>query len=213
MPKTKGTPKSQTTCTGAPKPVTANPHTWLAINPDADHIASDFMFGVLERDYYGRINSATEFARAKLQPVPPTDGVTMITAERAEVVLPRDADDRFTDPFALALEVDRMAVAGKPALLCYVTLYFPTASRLHQVWGEARSFAELLAEQHQVAAIVALHAPYRSGSSNPIHAHLLIVPRMLSALGLGRYQHMFCFSRGQKELARLWAEHRLQRQP
>lgn len=188
--------------------ITANPHTWLDLNPDDKHAADHFMFGVLERNYNGRLNSATEFATVKLQPVPPVIGGPLITAERAEVLLPADADDRFGDPFVLAAEVDRMAVAGKPALLCYVTLYYPQATRLHHAWHDARSFAERLADDHEVATIVALHAPHRAGSSNPVHAHLLIVPRVLNALGLGKYQHLFCFARGQKELARLWDEHR-----
>ena len=36
----------------------------------------------------------------------------------------------------------------------------------------------------------------------------LIVPRVLNALGLGKYQHLFCFARGQKQLAQLWNDHR-----
>ena len=205
-PKT-ATPKLKTRTAATPKPVTANPHSWLVINPDPDNPADNFMYGVLEREHEGRTNSAVEFTTIKLQPTPPVDGGPLITAERAEVVLPVDGDDRYVDPFVLAAEVDRMAVAGKPALLCYVTLYFPGATRLHRAWSEARSFAEMLARDHEVATIVALHAPYRSGSANPVHAHLLIVPRTLTALGLGKYQHLFCFARGQKQLARLWEAH------
>jgi hypothetical protein len=190
------------------KPITANPHSWLVMNPDASHLADNFMYGVLEREHAGRINSAVEFTTTKLQPVPPVAGGSLITAERAEVVLPSDADDRFADPLTLAAEVDRTAVPGKPALLCYVTLYFPQAARLHRVWTEARTFAETLARDHEVATIAALHAPFRAGSANPVHAHLLIIPRVLNALGPGKYQHLFCFARGQKELARLWDAHR-----
>lgn len=203
MPKTKIKTKTKT----APA-ITANPHSWLTLNPDPDHITDNFLFGVLEREHEGRTNSALEFTTVKLQPVPPVDGGSAITAERAEVVLPADADDRFADPFVLAAEVDRMAVTGKPALLCYVTLYFPDAVRLHRAWTEARSFAEVLAEREKVATIVALHAPHRKGSANPVHAHLCIIPRALNSLGLGRYQHLFCFPRGQKQLAALWEAHR-----
>ncbi len=188
--------------------ITANPHSWLKVNPDGNHQPLNFMFGVLDRDYNGRTNNAVEFTTAKLQPVPPVTGQGFVTAERAEVVLPADADDRFADPMTLAAEVDRAAVPGKAALLCYVTLYFPHATRLHGAWSEARSFAEMLAERYEVATIAALHAPHRAGSPNPVHVHLLIVPRALSALGLGRYEHQFCFARGQKELARLWEERR-----
>jgi len=188
--------------------ITANPHSWLTLNPDESHTAENFMFGVLERQHGDRTNSALEFVTAKLQPVPPEGGGPAITAERAEVVLPIDADDRFANPFELANEVDRTAVNGKPALLGYATLYYPGATRLHRVWSEVRSFAELIAERELVATIVALHAPFRAGSSNPIHAHLMIVPRELNSLGLGRYQHMFCYPRGQRELALLWDDHR-----
>jgi hypothetical protein len=194
--------------TNPTSPITANPHSWLTLNPDPDVVTDNFLFGVLEREHQGRANTALEFATVKLQPVPPVAGGPAITAERAEVVLPADADDRFADPFVLAAEADRMAVHGKPALLCYVTLYFPDAVRLHRAWTDARSFAETLAAREQVATIVALHAPYRKGSANPVHAHLCVIPRVLNSLGLGRYQHLFCFPRGQKQLAALWDAHR-----
>ncbi|RYG17148.1 hypothetical protein EON82_24200 [bacterium] len=168
----------------------------------------NFMFGVLEREYAGRTNSAVEFATAKLQPVPAATEHVFVTAERAEVILPDGADDRFADPMVLAEEVDRAAVPGKPALLCYVTLYYPDVVRLHHAWSDARSFAAVLADRFDVATITALHAPHRAGSANPVHAHLLVAPRRLTALGLGQYEHMFCFPRGQRELARMWDEHR-----
>lgn len=111
-------PKTRT----ASPTVTANPHSWMEINPDPKHTPVDFMFGVLERTYNGRANSAVEFVS---NPAPAGAAGGRRSGDhrqRAGVVLPRDADDRFADPFVLASEVDRMAVPSKPALLAYVTL-------------------------------------------------------------------------------------------
>lgn len=189
--------------------VTANPHSWMEINPDPKHTPVDFMFGVLEREHAGRANSAVEFVTVKLQPVPPADGGPAITAERAGVVLPRDADDRFADPFVLASEVDRMAVPSKPALLAYITLYFPQPDRLHHIWRDGMAFAQGIADEFGVATIAALHVPWRAGSANPVHLHLMMMgPRRLTALGLTTYEHGLCFMRGQKLLADRWAAHR-----
>lgn len=196
-------PKSKTE-----KTVTANPHSWLAINPDTKHQPLHFIYGVLERDYHGRANSAVEFVTAKLQPVPAADSCPQITAERAGVALPADADDRFADPFVLAAEVDHVAAPGKPALLAYVTLYFPDPDRLHRIWRRGFSFAQGIADDYGVAVVAALHAPFRAGSSNPVHLHLMLMgPRKMTALGLTTYEHAFCFARGQKLLAERWEAH------
>lgn len=197
-------PKSNSTNT-----ITANPHTWLEINPDAKHQPTDYMFGVLERSYNGRTNTALEFVTTKLQPVPPGAGNSQITAERVDVALPATADDRFLDPFVLAAEVDRMAVASKPPLLTYITLYFPNPDRLHTVWRDGFGFAQAVADEFGVATIAALHVPWRAGSSNPVHLHLMAMgPRKLTSVGLTAYEHALCFKRGQRLLAERWTAHR-----
>ena len=184
---------------------TSNPHSWLQLNPLPDLDTPGFLFGVLEREFRGRTNSAVEFTTAKIQPVPPVPGGPAITAERAEVSLPRGADDRFSDPLVLAAEIDRAAVAGKPALLGYVTLYYPETDRLHHAWRYAFDLAQTIADDTKVAVITVLHVPARQGSANPVHAHLLLMgPRALTPLGLGAYHNEFCYPRGQRALFERW---------
>jgi hypothetical protein len=161
--------------TAAPAAVnTPSPHDpldWLYLNPvDKDFIAEPgFSFGVLRRAYRGRLNSAAEFCRRKGQPVDPpgaNDAIPWaITAERIEVLLPPDADDRLLDPRLLCEEADARSVEGEQALLTYVTIAFPNARRLHECWEEARAFALSCFTRQRGLAIVRRIAPGRATMS------------------------------------------------
>ena len=204
-----------------PKPAFAkapsehDPLSWLYLNPKMEGFEPEpgFTYGVLRRAFAGRSNSAVEFCRRKAQPVaPPGDATAMpwaITAERIEVLLPQDADDRFLDPQILCEEVDRRAVEGEQALLSYVSMAFPTARRLHECWESARAFARAsLVRKRGLAVILILHAPHRAGSGNDAHCHLLIVPRRLDGLGLRGFEPDLCRDSGQAAIHAAWLEHK-----
>ncbi len=192
-----------------------DPLDWLYLNPAEPGFEAEegFAFGVLRRSYRGRTNSAEEFCRRKVQPVAP-DGDSAavpwkVTAARARPLLPKDADDRFEDPRLLCQEVDACAVESEQALLTYVTIAFPDARRLHEVWESARAFARAqFVHKRRLPVVLIQHAPHRAGSSNAVHCHLLIVPRVLDGLGLRGFEQDLCCDRGQQIIHAEWLAHK-----
>lgn len=200
----------------AKAPITASdadPQSWLYLNP-AGSCASGLVFGVLRKTYGGRINTALEFGWRKAHPVPPV-GVAdpsrwQPTAERVEVLLPTGADDALADPARLLGLMDECAVPHEKALLVYLTLPLIEADRIHTGWERARAFVrERFARDRGLAAMLVLHAPGRAGSSNPLHAHVLIVPRAAGGLGIahGPYHEELVHDGGQAIVETMWAEH------
>jgi hypothetical protein len=188
-----------------------DPLDWLYLNPAEEGFQAEagYTFGVLRKSYRGRVNSAAEFCRRKAQPVAPIGDASatpwVLTAAKTEVLLPVDADDRFSCPQTLTEEVDRRATDTEPALLTYITLAFPHARRLHQAWRQARRFAEkAFVDARELPVIQVLHAPYLAGSAGDVHCHLLIVPRTLDGLGLRGFAHDLCTDRGQRIIHDEW---------
>lgn len=201
--------RASTKMAPSPVPNDADPQSWLFLNP-AGPSGHGTVFGVLRKVYGGRQNSAVEFGRRKMQPIAPQgDAVSSpwpMTAERAEVVLPADAPDALADPEAFLEAVDTAAI--DKTLLVYVTLPYPGVPRLHQAWESARAFAVRLAGRG-LASLVVMHAPGRVASSNPVHCHLLIAPRVAGGLGMehGVYDRDLTCDAGQSVIEALWSEH------
>jgi hypothetical protein len=178
------------------------PESWLYLINEGSLI-----FGVLREKYKGRANTAAEFGARKLQPVsPPEEHPKSITAERADVVLPKGAEDHFSEPFAFLRGCDEMRV--DPGILTYVTIPMPDANRIHEAWETAREFAKILAQERDLAVLVIQHVPGRVSSPNDPHVHLLINPRICSKLGLayGGLDRALLHDEGAEILAERWAE-------
>ena len=187
-----------------PKSVTdpERPESWLfLLNEDG------LGFGVLRSNFKDRTNSALEFGMRKLQPVPPFGSdPDAITAERADVILPREAEDQFTSSIAFLRACDEMQV--DPGIIVYLTIPTPDADRLHQSWEAGRGFAKILAEERGLATLLIQHVPGRVSSSNAPHLHLLICPRTASKFGLscGGLDRELLHDSGARILAERWAE-------
>lgn len=196
-----------------------DPLSWLYLNPPEEGFEAEpgYSFGVLRQAYRGRTNTAEEFCRRKAQPVEPSGDPLAIpwnvTAVKIEVLLPRDADDRYRDPWVLTGEVDARAVDNEQALLTYITIPFPDARRLHEPWETARAFArEQFVLKRGLPVVLIQHAPHLSGSNNAVHCHLLIVPRTLDGLGLRGFEADLCCDRGQQIVHAEWLSHKVGRQ-
>ena len=89
-----------------------NPHTWLVLNGDPPGCeGSRCMTGTLRPVHRGRANSAAQLAATKLLvDVDPAGQPWRSSAYRHEVLLPRDADDRFLCPRTLFSEIDAVHV-------------------------------------------------------------------------------------------------------
>jgi hypothetical protein len=150
-------------------PTDSNPHSWLPLIGDPTGAADPrILYGVLRPVYRGRINSAAEFARAKINVKPtPGDHPWEVTAARVEVLLPLAADDRFADPRTLMEAVDAERPADKPVLLTYVTITFATDRRHHQ-YELVRAYAqEMLVAEHGVGVVLIQHAPTARPACSP----------------------------------------------
>jgi hypothetical protein len=125
-----------------------NPLDWLYDNPLGS--SPHFTFAVLKRSYQGHTNTAVEFGGRKLRPIKPTpEDPVAITAYRYGVVLPEDAPDELDEALPLLAAIDRASCTHEAALLIYVTLAFPRATRLHHCWEEGRAFCFKLAMERR----------------------------------------------------------------
>ncbi len=170
-------------------PDPANPHTWMPLFGEPPGRAGPrVMYGCLRPLFRGFANSAEAFAMAKVMAGAPADAAPWtLSAARAEVLLPADADDRMGDPRTLMERVDADLPANGKALLAYATFTFDT-TRLHTAWEEVRCFIRsFVVEPHDAATLLVQHAPHRAASANPPHVHALIVPRRVTPLGLAEW--------------------------
>jgi hypothetical protein len=144
------------------RPDPANPHTWMPLFGDPPGtLGTRVMYGCLRPRFRNFTNSAAMFAAAKMTVGAPwgTPPWTL-TAARAEVLLPPQADDRLSDPRALMEMVE-----------------------------EVRHFIKhYIVDAFGVATLLVQHAPHRAGSGNTPHVHALIAgPRRVTTLGLGEW--------------------------
>ena len=186
-----------------------NPHSWLPLIGDPPGGSGlRILYGVLRPEYRGWTNSAAAFAKAKLQPVPSSSGDPWaVTAARAEVLLPGDADDRFACPRVLMEALDAERPPDKPVLLAYATITWP-ALRLHQQYKLVRAvLLNKLVRDLGVAVLLVQHAPHRAASSNPPHVHALMT-RTITSLGLAGFAAPLCGDKGRDLIVDAFAAHR-----
>lgn len=179
-----------------------HPESWLYLLCE-----NTLTFGVLRSTFKDRINSAVEFGKRKLQPVsPPANEPDAITAERVDVILPKDAEDQFGRPLPFLEGCDQMQV--NPAILVYLTIPTPDVARMHHAWEKGRKFAKILAEERRLATMLIQHSPGRVSSLNDPHLHLLICPRKTAKAGLryGALDKELLYNDGARVLVERWAE-------
>jgi hypothetical protein len=151
----------------------------------------DYAFGVLRRrTAKGKVNTATDFGRAKLHPIdqPSASAPFRPTAARWECLIPSRAPDAFLDPHHLLTTYDAQSLEWRRSLLTYVTHRFPNEDRLHAAFESVRAWAIMeFVEQHGAPVLLIQHAPHLVGSPRPHHVHCLVLPRVATGLGWGAY--------------------------
>ena len=188
------------------KPIAAtdpnHPESWLYLLSE-----NTLTFGVLRSTFKDRTNSAVEFGRRKLQPVPPPPPEPdAITAERVDVILPEGAEDQFARPLPFLKGCDEMQV--NPGILVYLTIPTPDVNRMHHAWEKGRAFARILGDERGLATLLIQHAPGRISSPNQPHLHFLVCPRKTAKAGLvfGALDNELLYNDGARVLAERWAE-------
>ena len=151
------------------QPDPANPHTWMPLFGDPPGTGPKVMYGCLRPQFRGFTNSAAKFAATKMTVGAPAGTPPWtLTAARAEVLLPPQADDRMSDPRTLMETVDAELPANAKALLGYLTITFET-NRLHAAWEEVRRFLRIsVVDVFSTGALIIQHAPHRAGVRIPI---------------------------------------------
>lgn len=178
------------------------PESWLYLLSE-----NTLTFGVLRSKFKDRTNSAVEFGRRKLQPVPPPPTEPdAITAERVDVILPEGAEDQFGRPLPFLEGCDEMQV--NPGILVYLTIPTPNVDRMHHAWEKVRAFAKILADERGLATLLIQHSPGRVSSPNDPHFHAIICPRKSTKAGLryGALDNELLYNDGARILAERWAE-------
>ena len=188
-----------------------DPLGWLFTNPGGPS-ETGLTFGVLRKVYGGRENSALEFGWRKCHVGRQSDKADLAVwshnIERMEVILPPRADDMLADPGLLLGQMDATAAEREKALLVYVTLPLADVERVHVGWERARGFARRIAQERDLASLLALHAPGRVNAPFGLHAHCLIVPRQIGGLGIrhGLYDEDLIHDGGQAVIEGLWKD-------
>lgn len=127
------------------------------------------------------------------------------TAERVEVLLPADAPQLFADVDFLVQNFEDEYPAHESLALAQVTLRFEEAANLHGPYEQARAWARReLVEGRGLPLILVLHAPFRMGSDNPPHAHVMILPRKLTRFGWGRVDRQLGTDRDRESARASW---------
>lgn len=189
-----------------------NPMDWLYDNPLGPR--PHFTFAVLKQSYADHKNSVCLFGHRKLNPVRCAEvadgGVpTGFTCYKSGVALPRDADDTLDGEVNLLIAIEEAACSHEPALLLYLTLGFPEATRLHHCWRESYAFAAVaFAQKRKLPVVVVQHRPGAVGAANPTHVHLLVGPRQLDGTGFRGYAHDILCDDGQQILFDEWVAFR-----
>lgn len=189
----------------------ANPMDWLYDNPLEP--TKDFTFAVLKQSYRGHKNSACLFAYHKLDPVPRKLGADGsppgFSCYKSGVALPKHADDALDGEVDLLIAIEEAACGHEPALLLYLTLGFPEATRMHHCWRESYAFADAaFAQKRKLPVVVVQHRPGAVGAANPAHVHLLVGPRQLDGTGFRGYAHDILCDEGQQILFDEWTAFR-----
>lgn len=106
------------------------------------------------------------------------------TAERIDTLLPPDAPQDYADPDFLVEQFERRVESDTTVAFAQVTLRFPDAPNLHHPYETCRAWARDYFVQGMGLPVMAiLHAPFRAGSDNAPHVHLMILPRRLGRYG------------------------------
>lgn len=173
----------------------------MLINDPRGQSHPDFSFGILKSQLRGRINSAVDFARGKLQPRRPTSEEEekarpfwAKTAADWQVILAPGVSDDFQNPELLFGRFQAQCGERAKALLVCTTLRYGDATNTHDAMLDGVLLAGWLARHRALSTLIIQHVPALAGSPNPMHLHLLTI--------CGAMHTPLCFGAPDLELSR-----------
>ena len=166
-------------------PTASNPQSWLPLmggqpgEPDPGGIR--ITYGNMTPRYRGFSPSIVAYARAKMMvAAPPGTPDWTMTAHRAQVYLPRHADERWTCPRTLFEEVERADLGDDGAVAACITMRWKPARLQEQFWL-GQEVATWLARTSHVPVLMIQHVPQLS-NAHP-HLHLIAGMRRITEWG------------------------------
>ena len=129
------------------------------------------------------------------------------TAERVEVLLPNDAPDLLIDPDLLVSTFEASYPNGETLAFTQVTMQFADAPSLHSSFEKARAWCrQEFCVDRQLPVMLVLHAPFRLGSANHPHVHVMVLSRQLTRLGWGKIDPTLGSDRNRQTAKTSWFE-------
>ena len=181
-------------------PTPGNPQTWLPLVGDRPGETGPggmkILFGTLRPRYREFAPSIVAYARAKIMvAAPPGTPDWTMTAHRAQVILPRHADERLLCPRTLFEAIEQDHVEGGEALGACVTMRWKPARTNEQFWV-GQELGCWLARKFHVAVLLVQHVP-KISDAHP-HLHLVVAgPRRITPWGtFGPYVTPLCRDAG-----------------
>jgi len=160
-------------------------------------LTPDVSFGVLRHEFSDRVNSATAYIHSRLHPVAPAPcqddqpgRIWRPTAFKSEVLLPDSVPDVLSRAATLLDAFEAQMPTRPRDLVIAIKLIFPEGPTLHASWERARRFAkDFLVDEHQLAVVMALHAPFIAAvrNPNPVHCHICALARKIGRAGFLDY--------------------------
>lgn len=126
-------------------------------------------------------------------------------AARHDLLLPKSAPGEYSE---LAHLLDRYD-ATQPGIerngYAQFTIDLPADRPIHAGWEQIRAWVlNYFVRQFDLAAVMVLHIPFRAGSSNPTHIHILLPARRLGPNGFAFHARATCSDDGCKEALIDW---------
>jgi hypothetical protein len=157
-------------------------------------LADGLEFGVLRRNFSGRVNRADEWVHRKLHPdasnAPSAEAISWApTCRRFDVLLPQRAPDTFLNPAVLLHTFEAEAGHVRKDLVVHVKLTVLDEGPLHLWWERARAFAAMfMVGDPALPVVLALHDPAMTVMRRPprAHIHIMAPARRLGPSGWGQ---------------------------
>lgn len=126
-------------------------------------------------------------------------------AARHDLLLPASAPGEYSDLHHLLARYDATQPPIERNGYAQFSIDLSSDLPLHASWEDIRTWVRsYFVDRLQLAAVMVLHAPYRAGSANDPHIHILIPARRLGANGFGVHARDVCSDSGYAEALADW---------
>ena len=165
------------------------------------------MFSIVKyfrQDLKERCPPLAEIIGPRLAPAPAYQIASPLAEARRDFVLPSAAPRTITSIAELIAAFDIIPPLKRDVMI-EVKYILQARAAPHHAYEAVRGFAvQHIARERELAAMMVLHLPARSGSKTSNHIHLFVPARHLTEEGFGIGAHGLVHDRGCAEVAAAW---------